>query len=107
MPLPENVNLDVCFESLDVSAQYFDKLTLSVDKNPLETFGAQIRSTAMEHGDMTAAISWAKEERARLVSLMYADIEISAGKHQELLQVVKEAVIRIGKERLLASEKSA
>lgn len=55
---------------------------------------------------MAAAISWAKEEWARHVSLMYADIEIPAEKHQELLPVVKEAGIWLGKERLLTGEKS-
>ena len=100
-PLPEKINLDVCFDSLDVSALYFKKLTLGVDKGPLEDFGARIRSTVVEKGDTAAASSWAKKEWQPHVSLMYGDIEINAEKREELLQVVKEAGICMGKERRL------
>ena len=101
LPLPKNVDLDVHFESLDVGAQYFKKITLSVKKGPVETFGAHVRSTAVESGDMVAAASWAKEAWAPHVSLMYADIEVTAKHRQEILLMVIEARILIGKEHTL------
>lgn len=94
--LPENVDLDVRLESLDVGAQFFKKITLSVNKGPLETFGAHVRSAVVENGDMTAAISWVKETWAPHVSLMYADIEVTAGERQEIEQMVIEAGVGIG-----------
>lgn len=104
LPLPKKVNVDVCLESLDVGAQYFKKLILSVSKGPLETFGAHVRSTAVENGGMTAATSWVKETWAPHVSLMYADIEVTAEKRQEILQVVAEAGIRIEKQNVLLED---
>ena len=98
MPLPRNANPDVRFESLEVGPQYFKKLILSVEKGPLETLGTLIRTTAVEKGNLSAAKSWAKETWAPHVSLMYAEIEITAEKRQETLQVVTEAGICIGKE---------
>lgn len=95
LPLPKKVDLDVRLESLAVGAQYFKKLTLDVNKGPLETFGAHVRSVTVENGDMAAATSWAKEIWAPHVSLMYADIEVSARKRQEILQVVIEAGIAL------------
>ena len=97
VPLPGKINLDVRFESLDVGAQYFKKLTLSVDKAPLENFGAHIRSTVVEKGDMAAATSWAKDWTPH-VSLLYASIEVTDEKCQEILQVIREVGLRIGKE---------
>lgn len=107
LPLPKKVDPDVRLESLDVGDQYFKKLTLSVYKGSLEDFGAHVRSTVVENGDMAAATSWAKGTWAPHVSLMYADIEVTAEKRQEILQVVTNAGIRIGKEyRLLEDGKS-
>ena len=60
LALPKNLDFDVRLESLDVAAQHFKKLTLSVKKGPVETFGAHVRCTAVENGDMVAAASWAK-----------------------------------------------
>ena len=60
LALPKNLDLDVHFKSLDVAAQYFKKLTLSVKKGPVETFGAHVRCAAVENGDMVAAARWAK-----------------------------------------------
>lgn len=97
MPLPDKVNIDVRFKALDVGAAFFKKLTLSVDKEPLERFGAYIRSTVVESGDMAAATRWVKEW-APHVSLMYADIEVTADKFQEILQVVMNAGIQTGNE---------
>lgn len=62
VPLPENGNLDVCFRSLDVSAQYLKKLTLSIDKKPLESFAAQIRSDCREIWRYGCSDKLAKEE---------------------------------------------
>lgn len=101
LPLPENIDLDVHFESLDVATQYFKKITLSVKKGPVETIGASVRSNAVENGDMLAAASWAKGIWAPHVSLMYADIEVSSKKHKEILQLVIEAGILIGNENTL------
>ena len=98
LPLPKKVDVDVRLESLDVGAQYFKKLTLSVIKEPLENLGAYVRSAAVENGNMAAATSWAKKTWAPHVSLMYADIEVTAEKRLEILQAVIEAGIRIGKE---------
>ena len=89
LPLPHDVDLDICFESLVVGSHYFKKLTLSVDKGPLETFGAHVRSIAVENGNMAAATSWAKVWEPH-VSLMYANIEFTIEKCQEILQVVIE-----------------
>ena len=100
LPLPEEVDLDICLGSLVVGSQYFKKLTLSVNKGPLESFGAHVRSTAVEDGDVAAAASWAKVWEPH-VSLMYADIDISVGKRQEILQVVIEAGIPIEEEHVL------
>ena len=77
LPLPENIDLDIHFESLDVATQYFKKVTLSVKKGPVETFGAHVRSAAVENGDMVAAAGWAKGIWAPHVSLMYADTEVT------------------------------
>lgn len=104
LPLPNKANLDVRLESLDVGAQYFKKLTLSVNKEPLETFGTHVRSTAVENGNMAAATRWAKETWAPHVSLMYADIEVSAKKRQEILHVITEAGIRFRKEHGLPED---
>lgn len=60
LALPKSLDLEVHLESLDVAAQYFKKLTLSVKKGPVETFGAHMRCTAVENGDMVAAARWAK-----------------------------------------------
>lgn len=98
LPLLRKVDLDVRLESLNVGAQYFKKLTLSVIRGPLEIFGAYVRSAAVENGDMAAATSWAKETWEPHVSLMYADNEVTAEKRQEILQAVIEAGIRIRKE---------
>lgn len=98
LPLPKKINLDVRFESLDVGAHFFKKLTLSVNKGSLESLGTHVRSAAVENGDMAAATSWAKQTWAPHVSLMYADIEVAAKKRQEILQMVIEAGIRMGKE---------
>lgn len=106
LPLPKNTSFDVRFESLDVGAQYFKKLTLSVNKGSLEVLGTHVRSTAVENGDMTAATSWAKETWAPHVSLMYANIEVTAKKCQEMLQVVREAGVRVGKEHGLEGGES-
>ena len=99
LPLPEEVDLDICLGPLVVGSQYFKKLTLSVNKGPLETFGAHVRSTAVEDGDMAAAATWAKVWEPH-VSLMYADTEISVGKRQDILQVVIEAGIPIEEEHV-------
>ena len=98
LPLPKKMNLDVRFESLDVGAHYFTKLTLSVNKESLESLGTHVRSTAVENGDMAAATSWAKHTWAPHISLMYADIEVPTKRRQEILRMVIEAGIRIGKE---------
>ena len=95
LPQPKEVVLDVRLESLDVGAQYFKKVTLGVKKGPLVTLGAHVRSAAVESGSMTAATRWAKETWAPHVSLMYADIEVTAEKRQEILRVVTAAGIRI------------
>lgn len=102
--LPKKVDLNVRLESLDVGGQYFKKLTLSVDKGPLEFFGAHVRSIAVENGDMAAATSWAKETWAPHVSLMYAEIEITAEKRQEIVEVVIWAGIRLGKDNGLLED---
>ena len=99
LPLSKAVDLDICLESLVVGSQYFKKLTLSVNKGPLETFGAHVRSIAVENGDIAAAASWAKVWEPH-VSLMYADIEITVEKRREILQVVIEAGISIEKEHV-------
>lgn len=101
LPLPENIDLEVHFDSLDVATQYFKKVTLSVKKGPVENLGAHVRSTAVENGDMVAAVSWAKGTWAPHVSLMYADIEVSAEKYKEILQMVIEAGILLGNEHTL------
>ena len=97
LPLPKKVDLDICLESLVVGSHYFKKLTLSVNRGPLETSGAHVRSIAVENGDMAAATSWAKVWGPH-VSLMYADIEITVENRQEVLQVVIEAGIPIKQE---------
>ena len=99
LPLSKEIDLDIRLGSLVVGSQYFKKLTLSVNKGPLETFGAHVRSIAVEKGDMAAAASWAKAWEPH-VSLMYADIEITVEKRQEILQVVTEAGILIEKEHV-------
>ena len=104
LPLPEKVDLDVRLESLDLGAQYFKKVTLRVNRGRLERFGAQVRSAAVENGDMSAAMIWVKETWAPHVSLMYANIEVTAEKREEILQVVTEAGIRIGKEHGLLKD---
>ena len=85
--------------SLVVGSQYLKTLTLSLNKGPLETFGAHVRSIAVEIGNLAAAVSWAKVWEPH-VSLMYADIEISVEKRKEILQVVIEAGIPIEKEHV-------
>ena len=87
-----------------MGTQYFKKLTLSVNKEPLEHFGTHTRSIAVENGDVATATSWVKDIWAPHVSLMYADIEVSAEKRQEIMQVVIEAGIRIGKEGVLLED---
>ena len=99
LPLPKEVDLDVRLESLEVGAQYFQKITLGVSKGSLETFAAYVRSIAVENGNMAAATSWAKEFWAPHVSLMYADIEVTAEERQEILHAVTEAGIRVGKQQ--------
>lgn len=103
LPLPHKVDLDICFESLVVGSHYFKKLTLSVDKGPLETFGAHVRSIAVENGNMAAATSWAKVWEPH-VSLMYANIEITIEKCQEILQVVIEEGIPLKKEHVFIKD---
>lgn len=56
-----------------------------MNKEPLETLGAYVRSIAVENGDMAVATNRAKQAWALHVSLMYADIEIMAKKCQEIL----------------------
>ena len=99
LPLSKEVDLDIRLGPLVVGSQYFKKLTLSVNKGPLETFGAHVRSIAVENGDLAAATSWAKVWEPH-VSLMYADIEIAVEKRQEILQVVIGAGISIEKEHV-------
>ena len=99
LPLSEEVDLDIRLGSLVVGSQYFKKLTLNVNKGPLETFGAHVRSIAVENGDMAAAASWAKVWEPH-ISLMYADIEITVEKCQEILQVVIEAGIPMENENV-------
>ena len=104
MPLPNKYDVDIRFASLDVGPQYFKKISLNVNKGPLETFGTHVRSAAAENGDMAAATNWTKETWTPHVSLMYADIEVTAEKRQEILHVVLEAGIRIGKEQELPKD---
>ena len=70
-----------------------------MNKGLLETFEAHVRSIAVENGDVAAAVSWAKAWEPH-VSLMYANIEISVEKRQEILQVIIEAGIPIEKEHV-------
>ena len=102
VPVPKVASLQVRFESLDIGAHYFKKLTLSVDKRPLAIWGAQIRSAVVENGDLTAARSWAEDTWVPHVSLMYADIEVTAELHQEIMHMVIESGVRVGEEQRLS-----
>lgn len=62
----------------------------------------QSRAAAVEHGNHSAASDWADKDWAPHVSLLYADVEITEQKREEVLQALHEAGIRLGEERGLA-----
>lgn len=94
---PPSVNL----QSLDVSQQFFKKLTLSSKKAPLQELAVQARAAAVEGGDDVAAMQWFGENYAPHVSLLYADIDIGESRRREVLDDLIEAGVRLETEGLL------
>ena len=95
----------VGFQSLDVGQQFFKKLTLSVQKAPLQNLAVQVRAAAVESGDEAAAKRWVEETYAPHISLLYADIEIDDSKRRYILQDVGDAGIRLVNEGFLGARK--
>ncbi len=58
----------------------------------------QTRAAAVEYGNHGTASSWANKDWAPHVSLLYADVEVSEQKREEVLRALHEAGIRLSEE---------